>query len=461
MTATLPRPYFNNDKKSFAYDSVIRRWPAILAEAIDDLHRTIVETTDESKVQEGKTILQSIVSLRYNIEHNREIERMSAPKDPKHTVEINEYNDELARLAGELNTAKWHDMPWLFSECFMYRYVATLFENSTYWQTYDVFFRQKNGTFTKSAKGVAELAVKYRKLHGDLQGGEGSASKIDETVLETLFEEFLDICLWGNATDLSLLVTVSLDEIQKLQGSAMVEESKKNILANDTAKIWNKLYKHRNAPGRIDIVLDNSGFELYCDLILALFLLDSKLASSIVFHPKCVPWFVSDVNPHDFDNILNMLEDDQCFAQHRAELDFLASQVRTHMQKGTISLKPSRFWTSYVPFWEIKPDGKCEGDKVYESLQDSSLVIFKGDLNYRKLVFDLEWERDTPFATAIDGLADSKIPFVTLRTVKADVLAGIPKSTEDRLNEEWKRDCGNERQWAYSGKYAVIQSSLE
>lgn len=458
---SLPGPYINSDKKSFANDSVIRRWPAILAEAVDDLHRSVLEidSSNEAKLNEGKEILRKIVALRYNIEHNREIEPMASSKEES-ASDVEEYNAELVSLAQKYGSGSraqlaWHEAPWLFSECFMYRQIACYFESSTHWQDYDVFLRQKNSTFTKSADSVAELALKYRKLHNDLSS---SGSDLEESVLETLFEEFLDICLWGNATDLSLLVTVSLEEIKKLQGRAMIQESKKNILANDTASLWRKLYSGRNdGEGRVDIVLDNSGFELYCDLILALFLLDSKLAKKIVFHPKSVPWFVSDVNPHDFESILSMLEDKSCFTSHREELSFLAQQVRTRMQDGSITLASSRFWTSYAPFWEIRPDGKNGGDEVYKLLKGSDLVIFKGDLNYRKLLFDLEWPRPTPFLTAIDGLATVGIPMATLRTIKADVLAGITQETETRLNNEWKESTGNERQWAYSGKYAVIQ----
>lgn len=46
---------------------------------------------------------------------------------------------------------------------------------------------------------------------------------------------------------------------------------------------------------------DNAGFELYCDFVYADWLIQSGIASEIVFHGKKLPWFVSDVTRKDWD----------------------------------------------------------------------------------------------------------------------------------------------------------------
>lgn len=90
---------------------------------------------------------------------------------------------------------------------------------------------------------------------------------------------------------------------------------------------------------------------------------------------------------------------------------------------------------------EIAPD-------LYEALKQSKLIIFKGDLNYRKLSGDLAWAPETPFDLILRDFAPS--PFVVLRTCKAEVIGGLPAGMAERLGAE-------DKSWMVNGKYAVIQ----
>jgi damage-control phosphatase, subfamily III len=87
----------------------------------------------------------------------------------------------------------------------------------------------------------------------------------------------------------------------------------------------------------------------------------------------------------------------------------------------------------------------------------SDLIIFKGDLNYRKLTGDLMWDKTTPFKTAIQDLATSKLPILSLRTCKADVVVGLPEGVNEKLIKTYK-EMGNDigEFWTSSGKWAVI-----
>ena len=97
------------------------------------------------------------------------------------------------------------------------------------------------------------------------------------------FLELAQVALWGNATDLSLLHNLSHADIQALQktGKAAQKEAEHLILANDLEATWKYLSSLNNA--RIDIVLDNSGFELYSDLVFADWLVSTPFCGEIVF----------------------------------------------------------------------------------------------------------------------------------------------------------------------------------
>ena len=58
---------------------------------------------------------------------------------------------------------------------------------------------------------------------------------------------------------------------------------------------------------RIDIVLDNAGVEFFTDLVLAEFLLSARIADEVVFQPKAIPWYVSDVIPGDLTKLYDLL----------------------------------------------------------------------------------------------------------------------------------------------------------
>jgi len=102
------------------------------------------------------------------------------------------------------------------------------------------------------------------------------------------------------------------------------------------------------------------------------------------------------------------------------------------------------FWTEPWPYWDMKE----RAGELFQWLRDSQLVVFKGDLNYRKLTGDIKWPVSTPFETAIGPLAGS-FPLLSLRTNKADVAVGIDQAVADRLDEEGGK-------WRVNGRYALI-----
>jgi uncharacterized protein with ATP-grasp and redox domains len=276
---------------------------------------------------------------------------------------------------------------------------------SNHWKSYDVFARQKINTFRSSRPAVLELAARYKDLVKQIRESKGKP--VDEEAEKVLFMEMCEICLWGNATDLSLLTSLTYEDIQKLQGSEARKASEKNILVNDLPAAYDVLLKAKKdgkKERRVDIVLDNAGFELYVDLILAGYLLSAGLATTVVLHPKSIPWFVSDVLPSDFAALLGAVANPRNFYETPSEeeihqdktpaplsdteadeLSFLFQEWVTFHSEGQLVLRPNRFWTHPGSFWRLPHVDK----ELHEDLKTSELVIFKGDLNYRKLTADV------------------------------------------------------------------------
>ena len=281
-----------------------------------------------------------------------------------------------------------------------------------------------------------------------------------------------EICLWGNATDLSLLTSLTYEDIQKLQGSEARKSSENNILVNDISAAYFilKAAQKANPRGqrRVDIVLDNAGFELFVDLILAGYLSAAGLATEVVLHAKGIPWFVSDVVPADFAALLGALADPQYFYNTPSEddkrigrtpaplsetetedLKFLFEHWSGLHANGQLLLRPNIFWTAAGSYWRLP----TTAPNLYKDLKESELVIFKGDLNYRKLTGDAMWPPTTPFETAIGPMGNgSGVRTLALRTCKADVVVGLGEGVDEKL-ETGER---GERKWAWSGKWAVV-----
>jgi ectoine hydroxylase-related dioxygenase (phytanoyl-CoA dioxygenase family) len=105
--------YNTNDATSFAHTSARERWPIIITQGIDDVHRSTHGAQDEETQKEGKWIVSELAKLKYELQHDRELTPI--PDDGEGDVDA--YNKELAARGNP----KWHSVPWLYSECYLYR----------------------------------------------------------------------------------------------------------------------------------------------------------------------------------------------------------------------------------------------------------------------------------------------------------------------------------------------------
>ncbi|KAJ8705896.1 hypothetical protein PYW07_010673 [Mythimna separata] len=208
-----------------------------------------------------------------------------------------------------------------------------------------------------------------------------------------------------------------------------------------------------------DIVCDNAGYELFADMCLAHFLIQQKIVERVRFHVKNMPWFVSDVTKKDF----RYLIDACCNAEFSqpsatgsvdeegnpkvitsANLKALGQQWRKYVEDGAFMAMDEEYWTYPLCFKDMK---KTDID-LYRKLQLAVAIMFKGDLNYRKLVGDVNCNPYTALQASTQGFLPA--PIIAVRTVKAETVCGLPKGKYDVLNQL-------DPKWMQSGDYGVIQ----
>ncbi|KAG5486719.1 hypothetical protein LSCM1_07973 [Leishmania martiniquensis] len=312
-----------------------------------------------------------------------------------------------------------------------------------------------------------------------------------------------------------------------------------------------------NAPRQVDIVMDNVGVECIADLCFGLWYVNQVAKrgaaaaagkARVVYHVKPMPYYISDVTPRDLDLTLAELEGaytDEAFepdatkrATLKAVLEPFIAQVRHCFASGAFAVDADTVWAQPCEYRDLPPravnqhfftqraspptpagDAAAEtaGSGVAAALAATAcpassaaglyrmnkacvqartgLVVFKGDLNYRRLIGDRYWDR-TDFLTTLakeerpdlrtmpasytaeeqaivaeltqdtpaDALMDSPtfaevisaywptqvVPVCSIRTIKSECCVGVPGNAKARLDQE----AGIT--WRVSGKYGEI-----
>ena len=400
----------NNNE--FAFQTLSSRLPIILTQAIDHVYQSSLNCSND-KSQEASLIISKIAAIKYQMTRNAIVAKIHE------SYPFSEFINIL--ISPE---SAWFDTKWLTVECLMYNLLHEAFHSSTHWSDFDVFSHQKQEALLKSRDSIIKL-LKPRSFN-------------DTSSLV----EFIQYSLWGNQCDLSL--NVSTHERQgvlnnQATDSNLLEFKKDNLIVSDLDKLV--IFFSENKLDRIDIILDNSGFELFTDLLLADFFIKSKLASKIVFHCKTIPWFVSDVTIKDFKWSLREISR---MIQHSVDWN-------DYIDKGVWVIEEDPFWTLPHSFHSLNEFNHVAIGTSWKTIcKESDLVIFKGDLNYRKLLND--YPGDISFKEGIAPmLSGDKTPAIlALRTCKSEQCSGLKMGQAQELDLL-------DPDWRINGKFGLIQ----
>jgi len=303
----------------------------------------------------------------------------------------------------------WFDVPWYFAETYFYRRLMEVvrFYHPGPWFDLDPFAPQKTAALERALEQFAPIL--------------GWRPSAWQESLEMMVRD----ALWGNRADLSNR-TIS----QWAEGSR--EQRGGQLLIDDTSM----LYPHLTSgptPGRLDIVTDNSGLELLLDIRLAELLVTFGLAE-VRFHLKRMPFFVSDAMVRDFWHTLERLETFEPFGK------LMARQMRDAIDKGTVTLSDDPFWSTCLSYHQMP-------DRVDADLSAARLVLFKGDVNYRRVLDDRQW----PHTARLSDIARHlPAPFAVLRTLKGELIVGLEPGQAEELEAQ-------DPTWMINGERGVIQ----
>ncbi|MFF1787680.1 damage-control phosphatase ARMT1 family protein [Kitasatospora sp. NPDC058243] len=305
----------------------------------------------------------------------------------------------------------WGEAPFLWAESYFYRRLldAIGYFRSGAWQGVDPFAPFKNAELAGAAVDD-ELAA---------------LSKLDGLPETRRAESLLSSALWGNRADLSFQITAEA-------GGSTASD----LVADDSALLWAEL--DRAKGGCVCVVADNAGRELLPDLVLIDLLLTRGLAAQVVLYVKPQPYYVSDATMTD---ALASLERLRTATTEAAEA--VGKRLWHAMNSGTLVVRTHPFFCAPLPFHDMPTDLRAE-------FTDAAMTIFKGDLNYRRLVGDQLWPPTTPF-TKTAGHFPSAV--AALRTLKSDVLVGVDAATVTELDSTGTS-------WRTNGRHAVIQVGL-
>jgi hypothetical protein len=306
----------------------------------------------------------------------------------------------------------WHQLPWYFAETFFYRRIleAVHYFIPGRWQGRDPFNSAKRQAL---AQAISHITILLQAA--PTTGGQQAAFQF--WVLESL---------WGNRSDYS-------NQLALANAHHSVSAVTDRLLVDDSDIVWKTLQK--GGIDRLDVVCDNAGPELVTDLAFADMILTQQTTKRVVFHLKAHPFYVSDAMIPDVEATIEALRTNPV-----KEVSSLGTRLDTWLHKGQLIYKTHPFWTTSRTLFQVPPD-------LWDDISLAQLILFKGDVNYRRLVDDRHWPPTTPLAQVLNQVPSD---YVALRTIKSEVVCGLASGQAERASQL-------DPQWMVNGLWGLVE----
>jgi hypothetical protein len=408
----LPEPLRGRDPDSFAFRTLSNRLPGIA--------RRVLHSRDWH--DQASTRLQALVDeMPYG--------RLRFLEDPQ-APDVTTWEMDLIPYLG----LTWLEAPWYVSETYFFR---RLLEATGYYQAgpgfhLDPYLPEKcqefEAIYAQSSSLCQHLDGSVLPLNSLQLDNPQAVAQIRWRLISLLRQN-----IWGNQADRSMWPAGS-----RVEGPSLRTDGRSNdhLLVDHSNRIAVFL-THQPAPlHRIDLILDNGGIELAYDLVMTDILLSGSFTRGIRLHAKPHPTYVSDVHIPDIYTTIDHLEQAQ-----EACLRDLAGRLRSYLADGRIQLRTDYYWTSLRTGWDMPAE-------LRQELAEASLVVSKGDANYRRWLGDRGWPHTTPIDQI---LAYFPSPLLILRVLKANLIAGLESGLSERMYSQ-------DPEWLHNGDWGIIQA---
>ena len=412
----LPEPLRGSEIGTFTHHSIVNRLPEIG-------RRMLAENNFSTLVESRVAVLLDGIPE----ERIRHLSDDMAPDAAAWSSYIEPYKGH-----------NWLQVPWFFAETYFYRRIM---EATGYFvKGFAQGFAPGNAPGSEgSGRGIDPFS--YQKDEGLATSSEAIKAMSDrvEAMIATsaldgqMLADLLRIDLWSNQADLSLWPVGG--ESDPVHGDE--DQKQAHILIDDTMDVVEYIFSMELPVKRIDFLVDNAGFELVVDIGLAVYLLEKEIAESVRLNVKAHPTFVSDAIMADVHKTAGVLAS----SDHKATAS-IGARVQHYLDEGRMQLGQYFLWTSPLAMWEMP-------DEVRQDLARSTLIVSKGDANYRRLLGDRHWPFTTPFDDILTYLPS---PTVALRTLKSEVASGLSQGQPELTARQ-------DPSWLTNGKWGVIQFS--
>ena len=404
----LPLPVMPSEENTFAHYTIVCRLPGVIERVIKD------NNFPPPIVQELEFLVTDL------------FEGWVRPLKDDQGPDLVAWESYLKPFEGK----SWFDLPFYFAEAYFFRRLleATNYFVPGIWQGIDPFGYQKRLSLEKSMDAIRFISDSVRVAQ-QYSLTTLSTIKSEQQTYQTFITTVLQAVLWGEQFDLTLWQAIAGDNTNRY-----LTQQQTHILVDDTYNLLNYL---SNIQGqRIYLIItDNASFELVGDFFLIDFLLSTQTAHTVYLHLKAYPTFVSDAIHQDVFYTLERLANDTS-----ENVRILATRLQEYIAIGRLICQDDQFLNAPLAFWEMP-------ESLREELAKASLVVIKGDANYRRILGDRHWLFTTPLSDIANYFP---APFVALRTLKSEVATSLEPDQIEILNEQ-------DPLWLTNGQWGVIQ----